>query len=187
MILAEISSSLIDQFGEIVVQPEPNIWQVEDEKFRLLILLSDDHTWLRILIPIAPLQEAESILTQLLEANFDITQSTRYAIHQNVVWGVFQYSFTALTETEFLAAIATLITLHEQGFSNFFSQLIEDRIRQVILMSKRQGQSIETTMQTLERFYAEGLMGEMQGSSTTREQTLEAWRQQLERLWPEVE
>jgi hypothetical protein len=187
MILAEISSSLIDQFGEIVVQPEPNVWQVESENFRLLVLVSDDQTWLRILVPIAPLQEAESILTQLLEANFDVTQSTRYAVHQNVVWGVFQYSFSNLTETDFTEAITTLISLHQQGFSEFFNQLIEGRIRQVIQMSKRQGQSMEATMQTLERFYAEGIMGEMQEGSAAQEKTLEAWRRQLERLWPEVE
>jgi hypothetical protein len=187
MILAEIASCLIDQFGEVVLQPEPNAWQVETEKFRLLVLLSEDQTWLRILIPIAPLQQAEAILTQLLAANFDTTLSTRYAVHQDVVWGVFQHPFSSLTETDFTAAINTLIELHQQGFSGFFNQLIEERIRQVIQMAKRQGQSIEATMQTLERFYAEGLMGEMQGDAETREQTLEAWRRQLERLWPEVE
>jgi hypothetical protein len=187
MILAEISSYLIDQFGEVLVQPEPNAWQVETEKFRLLILLSEDQTWLRILIPIAPLQQAEAILSQLLAANFDITLSTRYAVHQDVIWGVFQHPFSSLTETDFTTAIETLIKLHEQGFSEFYSQLIEARIRQVIQVSKRQGQSMEATLQTLERFYAEGLMGEMQGDAETREQTLAAWRRQLERLWPEVE
>lgn len=187
MILSEISNQLIDQFGEIVVQPEPNVWQVEGEKFRLLVLLSEDQIWLRMLIPIAPLQEAQPILTQLLEANFDATQSTRYAVHQNVVWGVFQDTFSSLTETDFTEAITTLIVLHQQGFSEYFNQLIEARIRQVIQMAKRQGQSMEATLQTLERFYAEGMMGDMQGGAATQEQTLEAWRQQLERLWPEVE
>ncbi len=187
MMIEEISSSLIDYFGEKVVQIEPNAWQVEEENFRLLVLLSDEQTWLRILIPIAPVQEAQAILSQLLEANFDITQSTRYAVHQNVVWGVFQYPFSSVTETDFTAAIATLIELHKKGFSEFFNQLIESRIRQVVLMAKRQGQSMEATMQTLERFYAEGLMGEMEADPQVKERTLEAWRQQLERLWPEVE
>ncbi len=184
---AEVTSSLIDRFGEIVVQTQPNVWQVESEKFRLLVLISEDQTWLKILIPIAPLQEAQPILVQLLEANFDVTQMARYASHQGVVWSVFQSSFARLNVTDFERAISTSLMLNEQGFSDFFSQLIEDRIRQVIQMSKRQGQSIEATMQTLERFYAEGIMGEMQADSQTQEQTLNAWRRQLERLWPEVE
>ena len=64
---------------------------------------------------------------------------------------------------------------------------IESCLRQIIQMAEHQGQSIQTNLQTLERFYAEGLMGEMQQGSEPREQTLAAWQRQLERLWPEVE
>ncbi len=46
---------------------------------------------------------------------------------------------------------------------------------------------METTLQNLERFYAEGIMGDLSGSTQEREQTLSAWRYQLERLWSEVE
>lgn len=38
-------------------------------------------------------------------------------------------------------------------------------------------------MQTLERFYAEGVMGEIDDTPEGREQVLTAWRRQLERLW----
>ncbi|MDF0554332.1 leucine zipper domain-containing protein [Kamptonema sp. UHCC 0994] len=79
------------------------------------------------------------------------------------------------------------MSLHQRGISDLFNELIETRIRQIIQVAKLQGQSIQTTLQTLDRFYAEGLMGEMQQGSEPREQTLAAWRRQLERLWPEVE
>ncbi len=183
----EISNILKDLFGESVETPAPTSWQVQTSKFRLLVLLSDDGSWLRILLPIADAQEAQPFLDKLLEANFDTTLETRYAIHQNVLWGVFQHNCATLAAPDFSAAIARLLALQERGLSDFFGGLIESRIRQIIKAAKMQGQSIETTLQTLDRFYAEGLMGEMELGRESREQTLTAWRYQLERLWPEVE
>jgi hypothetical protein len=42
-------------------------------------------------------------------------------------------------------------------------------------------------LQTLDRFYEAGLMGDIADSSGDRDQTMGAWRYQLERLWEEVE
>ncbi|MFM6398617.1 MAG: hypothetical protein ACKPFF_18235, partial [Planktothrix sp.] len=98
-----------------------------------------------MLLPIAPIQEVQLILEQLLEANFDQTQETRYALHQNVVWAVFQHNRETLTETDFERAISNVIALQEAGFSESYNQLIENRIREIILVAKKQGQSMETT------------------------------------------
>ncbi len=46
--------------------------------------------------PILPIAEAQPFIQQMMEANFDQTQEARYAFHQNVVWGVFQYDLAAL-------------------------------------------------------------------------------------------
>ncbi len=183
----DIHLTLLEKFGEVVTQVEPTVWQVETSDFRLLVLLSEDQSWLRILIPIAPVKTAKILLEKLLEANFDQTQQTRYAIYQDVVWGVFQHNRESLSLADFSDAIALLISLYEKGLSEFFKDAIEDKILQVIKAAKLQGQSMEATLQTLERFYAEGLMGELEGTSEEREKTLAAWRQQLERLWSEVE
>lgn len=184
---AEITNTLKDLFGESVETPAATSWQVETPKFRLLVLLSEDSSWLRILLPIADVLEAQPFLDQLLEANFDTTLETRYAIHQNLLWGVFQHNFATLAVPDFSAAVARLLALQQRGLSDFFGDLIETRIRQIIKAAKMQGQSVETTLQTLDRFYAEGLMGEMELGRESREQTLAAWRYQLERLWPEVD
>ncbi|MEQ8465749.1 hypothetical protein [Coleofasciculus sp. E1-EBD-02] len=45
---------------------------------------------------------------------------------------------------------------------------------------------VETTLQTLDRFYREGLMGEMESREQT-EEVLAQWQRRLERLWSEVE
>lgn len=183
----EITNTLKDLFGESPQTQGSTSWQVETPQFRLLVLLSEDGSWLRILLPIASASEALPFLDKLLEANFDTTLETRYALHQNVLWGVFQHNSATLAAADFSAAVTRLLGLHQRGVSDFFNDLIEGRIRQIIKAAKMQGQSPETTLQTLERFYAEGMMGEMDLGRESREQTLAAWRYQLERLWPEVE
>lgn len=187
MEITDITQILTARFGTAMSQIEASLWQVETEQFRLLVLLSENQSWLRMLLPIAPVQEVQLILEQLLEANFDQTQETRYGIHQNVVWAVFQHNRETLTENDFNRAVSNLISLQESGFSDYYNRLIENRIQEIILVAKQQGQSMETTLQNLERFYAEGVMGDLTNSTEDRERTLTAWRYQLERLWSEVE
>ncbi|MEC4819664.1 MAG: hypothetical protein SAK29_41295 [Scytonema sp. PMC 1069.18] len=185
---SEIAETLEELFGTSTVNAiAPSSWQVETPTFRLLIMLSDDESWLRLLLPILPLPEAQPFLEQFLEANFDETQEVRYALQQGVVWGVFQHSTTSLVAEDLRDAIARLMSLHEAGLDSVFNRLIEKRIRQIVIAAKQQGQSLEATMQNLDRFYAEGLMGEMNQSAEGREAVLSAWRYQLERLWNEVD
>lgn len=183
----EIGEQLSDLFGGGVLQTSAETWQVEAEAVRLLVLLSEDQSWLRMLVTIAPAVDAMPFLPQLMAANFDDTQETRYALFQDVLWGVFQHSCAGLTPADFRSAIARLIALQQQGLSDSFNRLAETQIRQIIRAAKQQGQSLEATMQTLDRLYEEGVMGDLDLGSAARSQVLEAWRYQLERLWQEVE
>lgn len=185
MIPEEITQSLTSLFGNVLQSAGPEAWQIDGENLRLLVLLSEDQSWLRALITIAPAQEAEPFFQQLLEANFDETQETRYALFQGLLWGVYQHSFASLTIEDFQAAIGRLVELHQQGLGDSFSRLAEIQIRQIIRAAKLQGQSLESTMQTLERFYQEGVMGDLNSGEQARNQVLGAWRYQLERLWNE--
>jgi len=183
----EITNTLTELFDPADVEAiTPESWQVQTPDFRLLVILSDDQSWLRVLLPLMSAQAAEPFSQQLLEANFDDTQQTRYALHQGVVWGVFQHSRESLVQTDFSDAIARLISLHQAGLSDVFNQLVESRIRQIIEAAKQQGQSLEATLQNLDRFYEEGILGDLEQGADSREQVLAAWRRQLERLWPEV-
>ncbi len=183
----EINQSLKEFFGEAVKVPALGSWEVETDKFRLLVLLSDDGSWLRLLIPIAPAAEALPFLEQLMQSNFDVTQEARYAIYQDVLWGVFQHASASLTADDFGGAVGRLVSLHERGLSESFNDFVERRIVQIIKAAKMNGQALEATMQSLDRFYQEGLMGDMTSGAGAREATLGAWRYQLERLWGEVE
>ncbi|NJR52787.1 MAG: CesT family type III secretion system chaperone [Leptolyngbyaceae cyanobacterium CSU_1_3] len=183
----ELPLTLTHLFGNTIQALAPGSYQVETPEFRLLVLLSDDQSWLRVLLPIAPAQDARPYLEELLEASFDTTQETRYALHQGVLWAVFQHSCEGLTIADFSAAIERLLFLNQQGLNESFSVFVEKRIRQIIQAAKRQGQSLELTLQTLDRFYAEGVMGEMAMGSQSREEVLTAWQRQLTRLWADVD
>lgn len=183
----EIAITLTELFEPAPLQTKaPGSWQVETADFQILILLSDDESWLRVLIPIMSAQAAQPFVTQMLAANFDDTQEVRYALHQEVVWGVFQHSRESLTRSDFTEAIARLISLQRLGLSNFFNQQVESGIRQIIQVAKQQGQSLQATLQNLDRLYEEGVLGDLEQGAESREQVLEAWRRQLERLWLEV-
>jgi hypothetical protein len=182
----EIAVTLADLFGEAaVVAIAPGSWQVEASGFRLLVLVSEDNTWVRVLLPIVPIQQAQPLLEQLLEANFDETQEVRYAVYEGVVWGVFHHNSSTLVSADLESAIARLISLFEAGLDDVFNGLIESRIRQIIVAAKQQGQSLEATMQTLERFYAEGLLGEIEQTPEAQAEVIAAWQRQLERFWNE--
>ena len=162
-------------------------WQIKNSQIHLLVLLSEDHTWLRLLTPVATASEAQSLLPQILEDNFDVTQEVRYAINQDVLWGVYHHSLKSLVTEDLESAIASLASLAEKGLSSSFNQLIEKQIVQIVKASKAQGQTKEATYQMIDRFYQEGVMGGVDQDPAQREQFLAAWKMQLDRLWTEVE
>jgi hypothetical protein len=183
-----ITTILTEYFGaDALEMPGAGIWQVDTPQLRLLVILSEETSWLRLLLPIAPAQEAQSFLEEILEANFDLTQEIRYALHQDVLWGVFQHSYPSLTTEDFEGAIAQLISLKEKGLQECFTLLTEKRIRQIIKAAKLQGQSLKATLQNLNRLYEEGMLGGLGQPPQERQQFLAAWQYQLERLWSEVD
>lgn len=183
----DITQTLQQQFGTSLKVLPPDAWQVDTGEFRVLVLLSQDGSWLRMLLPLLPAAEAKPFLAQILTANFDATQEVRYALHEEVLWGVFQHDAASLIPAVFNGALNQLLTLKQTGINPFFQDLIEIQIRQIIKAAKQQGQTLEATLQTLDRLYAEGVMGDMAAGAGTHQKTLEAWQRQLERLWPLVD
>ena len=179
----EISAALSDRFGEDCQRVPPDAWQVETDEWRLIALEAD--TWLKLMTPIVPVAEAQSFIPQMMEANFDDTQEARYALHQEVIWGMFQYDKVALGLEQFNTAIDKLQKLKADGITGFFTRTIEVQVKKIIEAAKLNGQSLEATIQTLDRFYSEGVMGNM--GETDSKKALDAWKYQLERLWPTVD
>ncbi len=183
----DIATILAECFPDAVTRPSPEVWQVDTPELRLLVLLSADGSWLRLLLPIAPAREAEPFREQLLEANFDYTQSVRYALSQDTLWGVYHHAVASLSTEDLREAIARLVALKRDGLDAAFDAYVENNMRQIVRAAKQQGQSLESTLQNIDRFYSEGVLGSSDQTPARREQTLEAWRARLERLWTEEE
>lgn len=185
----DITKALSDRFTPGACQhPADDAWQVDIDGDRLLAIRPG--SWIKLMMPLMPVSEAQPFVSQMMEANFDDTQEARYAFHQNVVWGVFQYDMEALGLPQFNSAVDRLLALKASGINGFFNRMVEAQVTQIIVASKKQGLTLEATMQTLDRFYAEGMMGDMGTSDESKgyqQQALDSWRRQLERLWPTVE
>lgn len=180
----EITQALTDRFGEEACKRvADDAWRVETGEMRLLAVCPG--RWIKLMIPVVPIVEAQPLIAQMMEANFDKTQETRYAFHQNVVWGVFRCDMAALTLPQLESAIDRLLALKASGVSDLFSSKVEAQVTQIIVASKKQGQSLEGTLKTLDRFYSEGMMGDM-GDASYQSNALASWRRQLERLWPTI-
>ena len=180
----EITKALTGRFGEEACKKvSDDAWRVETEDMRLLAVCPG--AWIKLMIPLMPVAEAQSFIAQMMEANFDRTQETRYALHQDIVWGIFQCDMTALTPSQLKSAIDQLLLLKANGVSELFSIMVEAQVTQIIVASKKQGQSLEDTLKTLDRFYSEGMMGDM-GDASYQNNALASWRRQLERLWPTI-
>jgi len=183
----DINEVLDELFGDQIAEVSTGSWKIDRDNLRLLVLLSDDQSWVMGLAPMAPVQEAKPFFEDLLEANFEFSQETRYAIHQGVIWVVYRHQLENLTPEIFAEAIGRLTRLQEDGLTPYYQAQLERQLRMIVEVSKAQGQTLESTLQTLHRFYEEGMMGELSQNAQEREKVLAAWKQQLERLWPEVE
>ncbi|MBV5257594.1 hypothetical protein FLX56_04055 [Synechococcus moorigangaii CMS01] len=183
-----ISATLTEFFPDAKINhTDEKTWKIHNSqaRFHLLISLSSDGQMLRIFIPIASQEDAEPYYLQLLESNFTENKLVRYAINQNLLWGVFKYPLPQLDTTIFQQVLTEMVELHQQNLNPFFNQLAEDKVREIIRAAKSQGQNIEKTMQTITRFYQEGIMGGLDQEPREQQRALLAWQYQLERLWDE--
>jgi hypothetical protein len=179
----DIRSFLTNRFGTTLKIVDPDSFQVETPEYRLLIIYSAQQSWLRMLVPIAPAAEAMTFIEEFLSANFDATLETRYAMHQGVLWGVWQHSVAGLTSEDFSSAIDHSIDLKRVGIDRAFQDFATKQVREIVRIAKQRGDTLEQTMQTLDRFYAEGVMGDLGATEDTRKEMMTAWQYQLERLW----
>ncbi len=181
----DIQPFLTKRFGTLLKIIDADSYQVDTPDYRLLIILSAQQSWLRILIPIAPAAEAMTFVEEFLSANFDATLETRYALHQDVLWGVWQHSVVGLTIEDFSTAIEHAIELKQVGIDRAFRDFATKQVREIIRIAKQRGDTREQTIQTLDRFYAEGVMGDLGATEDIRKEMMTAWQYQLEKLWDE--
>jgi hypothetical protein len=183
---ADIQTFLTNRFGTTLKIVDDESYQVDTLEYRLLIILSAEQSWVRMLVPIAPAADAMTFVEEFLSANFDATLETRYAVNQGVLWGVWQHSVAGLTTEDFNTAIDRSIDLKRVGIDRAFQDFATKQVKAIVTIAKQRGDTLEQTMQTLNRFYAEGVMGDLGATEDIRTEMMTAWQYQLERLWNET-
>jgi hypothetical protein len=178
-----IQTFLTNRFGTTLKIVDTDSYQVETPDYRLLIILSAQQSWIRILVPIAPAADAMTFMEEFLSANFDATLETRYAINQEVLWGVWQHSVAGLTTEDLNTAIDHSIDLKRVGVDRAFQDFSTKQVKAIVSIAKKRGDTLAQTMQTLDRFYAEGILGDLGATEDIRQEMMTAWQYQLERLW----
>jgi hypothetical protein len=182
----DIQAVLTNRFGTTLKIVDADSYQVETPEYRLLVILSGQQSWVRTLVPIAPAADAMTFVEEFLSANFDTTLETRYAINQGVLWGVWQHSVAGLTTEDFNTAIDRSIDLKRVGIDRAFQDFATKQVKAIVSIAKQRGDTLAQTMQTLDRFYAEGVMGDIGATEDIRKTMMAAWQDRLERLWNEA-
>ena len=150
---ADIHSLLTTRFDSTLKIVDADSYQIETPAYRLLVILSAEQSWVRTLIPIAPAADAITFIEEFLSANFDDTSETRYALQQGALWAVWQHSVAGLTSEDFSMAIDRSVELKRVGIDRAFQDFATKQVRAIVSIAKQRGDTLEQTMQTLDRFY----------------------------------
>lgn len=101
---------------------EGNGWQFQLGE-RIVIVVTDPLAErMRIISPIAAAEQlTPELVERLMQANYDSALDARYAIAQNLLWGVFIHELTSLNEKEFLSGLLQVVNISNNFGTSFSS------------------------------------------------------------------
>lgn len=167
---------------------QPGFWQVNTPNFPVLVLLTQDQTWLRLKLPLVFVLESPESVAELLHTYFFlVSQDAHYVQAQQQWWTVYRYRLASLNPQDFAVTVAQLVARHQKCLLGHLQSVANDRLCHLIEISKRQGRSLPTTLQTLEYVYREHLFGELLEDEQEREAVLAEWQAKIRQFWSEVE
>jgi hypothetical protein len=94
------------------VSRDGNIWRLKVGDSFVAVIADPVAERMRIMMPIAPASSVdEEKLRRLMQANFDSALDARYAVANDLVWGVFIHKLSTLGKDDFLSGLAQTITV----------------------------------------------------------------------------
>lgn len=165
-----------------------DLWQLISPPLDLLVMFSNDRSWVRLLLPIASVVEGHPFFQELLEQNFEATGMTHYAIAQGVIWAIFHHPMATLQETILATVLEQFKQLQGQGLGVCVTHHQDKHLQLIIENSRRQGLTREVTLQWLARLSCidqDHPIHEVPNAIWVPEPTkLNELRERLEQLWP---
>lgn len=104
------------------IKRDTNIWQFTLAKHQVFVITDPVAERMRIMVPIGDAKLLDqALLTRLMQANFDSALDARYAVAQDVLWGVFIHPLTSLDEKGFVSGLAQAIAVADNFGTSFSS------------------------------------------------------------------
>ena len=107
------------------IKRDGNVWSFEIAKRQVIVITDPIAERMRILVPVIEANKLDSImLKRLMQANFDSALDARYAVAQDLLWGVFVHPLTSLNEKDFVSGLSQALKVVENFGGSYSSGAI---------------------------------------------------------------
>lgn len=91
---------------------EGNVIEFEVEQYPVVMVFDEQADRMRLMSPVRKVEDLDAKqMMRLMQANFDSALDARYAIANDVLWGLFVHPLSTLSEEEFVVAIGQTINV----------------------------------------------------------------------------
>ena len=104
--------------GEIILRldedarQQNNVWNFVIEQLDVILVYDIQADRMRVMTPITATADLDGkLLHRLLQANFDSALDARYAVANDVLWGVFIHPLSSLSDEDFLSGVGQTINI----------------------------------------------------------------------------
>lgn len=115
------------RLGELVqivdanARNQGNSWQFTFQKRPFIVVFDEKADRMRMFTPIGPENLlTEDLMRRMLQANFDSALDARYAVANELIWGVFIHPLSPLDQDQFASAVVQILNV-ATSFGNTFS------------------------------------------------------------------
>ncbi len=101
---------IIKRLDKNVKSLRKGVWNFTIEKLPVIIVTDIKNNRMRILVPVRKANELSvEQLKRIMQANFDTTLDSRYAIAKNILWATYIHSLSTLHERQFISGIGQTV------------------------------------------------------------------------------
>lgn len=101
-----------------------NTWQFTFQNRPIILIFDEKADRMRMFTPIGPESALDAgLMKRMLQANFDSALDARYAVANDLIWGVFIHPLSPLDQEQFASALVQVLNVAKSFGSSFSSGL----------------------------------------------------------------
>ena len=107
------------------IKRDGNVWSFEIAKRQVIVITDPLAERMRVMVPIVEASKLDSTeLKRLMQANFDSALDARYAVAQDLLWGVYIHPLVSLNEKDFVSGLSQALKVAENFGGSYSSGAI---------------------------------------------------------------